>query len=36
MPTEMKVTNDDDVSEKSSSDENNDIQEGANIAHDPP
>ena len=31
----MKVTNDDDVSENSSSDENNDIQEGANIAHDP-
>ena len=35
VPTEMEVKNDDDVSENSSSDENNDIQERANIAHDP-
>ena len=35
LPTEMEVKNDDDVSENSSSDENQDIQEGANIAHDP-
>ena len=34
-PTEMEVKNDDDVSENSSSDENIDIQEEANIAHDP-
>ena len=35
LPTEMEVKNDDDISENSSSDENEDIQEGANIAHDP-
>ena len=35
VPTEMEVKNDDDVSENSTSDENIDIQEGANIAHDP-
>ena len=35
LPTEMEVKNDDDVSENNSSDENDDIQEGANIVHDP-
>ena len=35
LPTEMEVKNDDDISENSSSEENDDIQEGANIAHDP-
>ena len=35
LPTEMEVNNDDDVSENNSSDENDDIQEGANIVHDP-
>ena len=35
LPSEMEVKNDDDVSENSSSDENDDIQEGANLVKDP-
>ena len=35
LPTEMEVKNDDDVSENSSSDENDDIQKGAKIVCDP-
>ena len=35
LPSEMEVKNDDDVSENSSSDENDDIQERANIEKDP-
>ena len=35
LPSEMEVKNDDDVSENSSSDENDDIQERGNIVKDP-